>query len=227
MICSSSPRITLACIGLTWLVIGTSAVGVLPNWRWPRAKVGLTPNYFSWRRLSFLTSTSVLFYRLKSWISEWVHVICYRICARGLSATIRYHSRRVFPWTACGFLIQNIFSYVLFYFIFLFFEKQGKQTQKRGNLRGQSHLSHWHRDSLQRRGLRHGWNLFLIFTLSATVWFPAWWKLSHSVIIITNMLLPGGSGSRGTDGSPAEGHGEGLPSHLVRESRDERSPPSD
>lgn len=54
-----------------------------------------------------------------------------------------------------------------------------------------------------------------------------WWKLSHSAIIITNILSPGGSGSWRTDGSPAEGHGEGLPSYLVRESRDERSPPSD
>uniref|UniRef100_A0A672GQX6 1-acylglycerol-3-phosphate O-acyltransferase 9, like n=1 Tax=Salarias fasciatus TaxID=181472 RepID=A0A672GQX6_SALFA len=27
-------RITLACIGLSWLVVGTSAVGLLPNWRY-------------------------------------------------------------------------------------------------------------------------------------------------------------------------------------------------
>uniref|UniRef100_A0A672ZK82 Glycerol-3-phosphate acyltransferase 3-like n=1 Tax=Sphaeramia orbicularis TaxID=375764 RepID=A0A672ZK82_9TELE len=60
-------RITLACIGLTWLVIGTSAVGFLPNWR------------------------------IKSWLSEWVHVMCYRICARGLSATICYHNRENKP----------------------------------------------------------------------------------------------------------------------------------
>ncbi|XP_069563986.1 glycerol-3-phosphate acyltransferase 3-like [Brachyistius frenatus] len=60
-------RITLACIGLTWLVIGTSAVGFLPNWR------------------------------VKSWLSEWVHVMCYRICARGLSAAICYHNRENKP----------------------------------------------------------------------------------------------------------------------------------
>ncbi|XP_074527498.1 glycerol-3-phosphate acyltransferase 3-like [Halichoeres trimaculatus] len=60
-------RITLAIIGLSWLVIGTSAVGLLPNWR------------------------------IKSWLSEWVHVMCYRICARGLSATIRYHNRENKP----------------------------------------------------------------------------------------------------------------------------------
>ncbi|KAJ0067678.1 hypothetical protein NL108_009802, partial [Boleophthalmus pectinirostris] len=60
-------RITLACIGLTWLVIGTSAVGFLPN------------------------------SSIKSWLSEWVHVMCYRICARGLSATIRYHNRENKP----------------------------------------------------------------------------------------------------------------------------------
>ncbi|KAM9393783.1 glycerol-3-phosphate acyltransferase 3-like isoform 1-T2 [Pholidichthys leucotaenia] len=60
-------RLTLACIGLSWLVIGTSAVGLLPNWR------------------------------IKFWLSEWVHVMCYRICARGLSATIHYHNRENKP----------------------------------------------------------------------------------------------------------------------------------
>uniref|UniRef100_A0A3P9NZR7 1-acylglycerol-3-phosphate O-acyltransferase 9, like n=1 Tax=Poecilia reticulata TaxID=8081 RepID=A0A3P9NZR7_POERE len=60
-------RITLAGIGLTWLVIGTSAVGFLPNCR------------------------------VKFWLSEWVHVMCYRICARGLSATIRYHNKENRP----------------------------------------------------------------------------------------------------------------------------------
>lgn len=60
-------RITLACIGLTWLVLGTSAVGLLPN------------------------------SRIKFWLSEWVHVMCYRICARGLSAAIHYHNRENKP----------------------------------------------------------------------------------------------------------------------------------
>lgn len=60
-------RITLAATGLLWLVIGTSAVGLLPDWR------------------------------LKYWISEWVHVMCYRICARGLSATILYHNKENRP----------------------------------------------------------------------------------------------------------------------------------
>lgn len=38
---------------------------------------------------------------IKSWLSELVHLTCYRICARGLSATIRYHNRSVTtqsPW---------------------------------------------------------------------------------------------------------------------------------
>ncbi|KAB5528212.1 hypothetical protein PHYPO_G00137760 [Pangasianodon hypophthalmus] len=56
-------RIMLACIGLSWLVIGTTMVGFLPNCR------------------------------IKDWLSELVHVMCYRICARGLSATIHYHNR--------------------------------------------------------------------------------------------------------------------------------------
>lgn len=60
-------RITLACIGLSWLVLGTSAVGFLPN------------------------------SGIKFWLSEWVHVMCYRICARGLSAAIRYHNRENKP----------------------------------------------------------------------------------------------------------------------------------
>ncbi|XP_030647232.1 glycerol-3-phosphate acyltransferase 3-like [Chanos chanos] len=60
-------RVTLASIGLSWLVIGTTAVGFLPNWR------------------------------IKEWLSELVHLMCYRICARGLSATIHYHNRENRP----------------------------------------------------------------------------------------------------------------------------------
>ncbi|XP_062873863.1 glycerol-3-phosphate acyltransferase 3-like isoform X2 [Trichomycterus rosablanca] len=60
-------RITLAFIGLSWLVVGTTVVGFLPNCR------------------------------LKDWFSELVHVMCYRICARGLSATIHYHNRENKP----------------------------------------------------------------------------------------------------------------------------------
>uniref|UniRef100_A0A4W6DBV5 Glycerol-3-phosphate acyltransferase 3 n=1 Tax=Lates calcarifer TaxID=8187 RepID=A0A4W6DBV5_LATCA len=56
-------RITLAIIGLSWLVIGTTLVGFLPE-------------------------SSV-----KNWLSELVHLTCYRICARGLSATIHYHNK--------------------------------------------------------------------------------------------------------------------------------------
>lgn len=32
---------------------------------------------------------------LKCWLSELVHLTCYRICARGLSATIHYHNKSV------------------------------------------------------------------------------------------------------------------------------------
>uniref|UniRef100_A0A8B9JAW6 1-acylglycerol-3-phosphate O-acyltransferase 9, like n=1 Tax=Astyanax mexicanus TaxID=7994 RepID=A0A8B9JAW6_ASTMX len=55
-------RVSLTAIGLSWLVISTTVVGFLPN---------------CW---------------LKNWLSELVHVMCYRICARGLSATIHYHN---------------------------------------------------------------------------------------------------------------------------------------
>ncbi|XP_026210482.1 glycerol-3-phosphate acyltransferase 3 [Anabas testudineus] len=60
-------RVTLAIIGLSWLVIGTTLVGFLPE------------------------SSK------KNWLSEVVHLTCYRICARGLSATIRYHNRENRP----------------------------------------------------------------------------------------------------------------------------------
>uniref|UniRef100_A0A4W3IQJ1 Phospholipid/glycerol acyltransferase domain-containing protein n=1 Tax=Callorhinchus milii TaxID=7868 RepID=A0A4W3IQJ1_CALMI len=60
-------RLTLAVIGLSWLVTGTSLVGQLPN------------------------------SGLKTWLSELVHLMCYRICARGLSATIHYHNKENRP----------------------------------------------------------------------------------------------------------------------------------
>lgn len=60
-------RITLTTIGLTWLVIGTTTVGFIPNCR------------------------------VKDWLSELVHLMCYRICARGLSATIHFHNKQNRP----------------------------------------------------------------------------------------------------------------------------------
>ncbi|XP_073716870.1 glycerol-3-phosphate acyltransferase 3-like [Misgurnus anguillicaudatus] len=56
-------RVTLATIGVSWLVISTTLVGFLPNGR------------------------------VKGWLSELVHLMCYRICARALSATIHYHNK--------------------------------------------------------------------------------------------------------------------------------------
>ncbi|XP_038132520.1 glycerol-3-phosphate acyltransferase 3 [Cyprinodon tularosa] len=60
-------RIALAAIGLSWLVVGTSVVGFLPE------------------------------SRAKNWLSELVHLTCYRICARGLSATVHYHNKENRP----------------------------------------------------------------------------------------------------------------------------------
>ncbi|XP_065142813.1 glycerol-3-phosphate acyltransferase 3 [Paramisgurnus dabryanus] len=60
-------RITLAAIGLSWLVIGTILVGSLPN------------------------------SNVKNYLSDLVHITCYRICARGLSATIHYHNKENRP----------------------------------------------------------------------------------------------------------------------------------
>ncbi|XP_032365068.1 glycerol-3-phosphate acyltransferase 3, partial [Etheostoma spectabile] len=36
-------------------------------------------------------------FSVKNWLSELVHLTCYRICARGLSATIVYHNRENKP----------------------------------------------------------------------------------------------------------------------------------
>ncbi|XP_041666091.1 glycerol-3-phosphate acyltransferase 3 [Cheilinus undulatus] len=60
-------RITLAMIGLSWLVMGTTLVGFLPEGS------------------------------VKNWLSELVHLTCYRICARGLSATVTYHNKENRP----------------------------------------------------------------------------------------------------------------------------------
>ncbi|XP_051536152.1 glycerol-3-phosphate acyltransferase 3-like [Myxocyprinus asiaticus] len=60
-------RLTLATIGLSWLVIGTTLVGFLPNCR------------------------------VKGWLSDLVHLMCYRILARALSATIHYHNKQNKP----------------------------------------------------------------------------------------------------------------------------------
>lgn len=60
-------RITLAFIGLSWLAIGTTLVGLLPS------------------------------SNVKIWLSDLIHITCYRICARGLSATIRYHNKENQP----------------------------------------------------------------------------------------------------------------------------------
>uniref|UniRef100_A0A8C7SRB3 1-acylglycerol-3-phosphate O-acyltransferase 9, like n=1 Tax=Oncorhynchus mykiss TaxID=8022 RepID=A0A8C7SRB3_ONCMY len=48
-------------------------------------------------RYCILTPLRSLLRVLKSWLSEWVHVMCYRICARGLSCTIHYHNKENRP----------------------------------------------------------------------------------------------------------------------------------
>ncbi|XP_023409066.1 glycerol-3-phosphate acyltransferase 3 isoform X3 [Loxodonta africana] len=60
-------RVTLAFIGVSFLVIGTTLVGQLPD-------------------SSF-----------KNWLSELVHLTCCRICVRALSGVIRYHKRQYRP----------------------------------------------------------------------------------------------------------------------------------
>ncbi|XP_066430453.1 glycerol-3-phosphate acyltransferase 3 [Eleutherodactylus coqui] len=60
-------RVTLATIGISWLVIGATLVGQLPNGR------------------------------VKNWLSEKVHLVCCRICARALSSAIQYHNKENRP----------------------------------------------------------------------------------------------------------------------------------
>ncbi|MEE6460055.1 hypothetical protein FKM82_000845 [Ascaphus truei] len=60
-------RVSLATIGISWLVIGATLVGQLPN------------------------------SRIKSWLSELVHLVCCRICARALSSAIQYHNKENRP----------------------------------------------------------------------------------------------------------------------------------
>ncbi|KAM8940268.1 glycerol-3-phosphate acyltransferase 3 [Pelodytes ibericus] len=60
-------RVTLATIGISWLVIGATVVGQLPN------------------------------SRIKNWLSELVHLVCCRVCARALSSAIQYHNKENRP----------------------------------------------------------------------------------------------------------------------------------
>uniref|UniRef100_A0A8C0RHV3 Glycerol-3-phosphate acyltransferase 3 n=1 Tax=Canis lupus familiaris TaxID=9615 RepID=A0A8C0RHV3_CANLF len=60
-------RVTLAFIGISLLVIGTTLVGQLPDGS------------------------------LKNWLSELVHLTCCRICVRALSGTIHYHNKQYRP----------------------------------------------------------------------------------------------------------------------------------
>uniref|UniRef100_A0A8C1ISN3 Glycerol-3-phosphate acyltransferase 3 n=1 Tax=Cyprinus carpio TaxID=7962 RepID=A0A8C1ISN3_CYPCA len=45
----------------------------------------------------FLTGRVCVSFSVKNWLSDLVHITCYRICARGLSATIRYHNKENRP----------------------------------------------------------------------------------------------------------------------------------
>lgn len=81
--------------------------------------------------------------------------MCYRICARGLSATIRYHNRyKCFP--VMYHILKKDWFYPLSLISVLSFPLQGKQTQKRRNLCCQSYFSDWHCDSVHRWLLCYG-----------------------------------------------------------------------
>ncbi|XP_028932860.1 glycerol-3-phosphate acyltransferase 3 isoform X1 [Ornithorhynchus anatinus] len=69
-------RVTLAFIGISLLVVGTTLVGQLPD------------------------------SRVKSWLSELVHLTCCRICVRALSGTIRYHNKQYRPQNG-GICVAN------------------------------------------------------------------------------------------------------------------------
>lgn len=83
----------MAIIGLSWLVIGTVLVGFLPESRYG-SETSLKVLAPVWRFLPSETlNVSCLCFSAKNWLSELVHLTCYRICARGLSATVHYHNR--------------------------------------------------------------------------------------------------------------------------------------
>lgn len=52
----------------------------------------LCMDFVSWN-LQYLLC--LMYISLKNWLSVLVHLTCYRICARGLSATIHYHNKSV------------------------------------------------------------------------------------------------------------------------------------
>uniref|UniRef100_A0A8C1KBA2 Glycerol-3-phosphate acyltransferase 3-like n=1 Tax=Cyprinus carpio TaxID=7962 RepID=A0A8C1KBA2_CYPCA len=55
--------------------------------------VGVVVRYCILLPLSWQTTVQIV----KGWLSELVHLMCYRICARGLSATIHYHNKQNRP----------------------------------------------------------------------------------------------------------------------------------
>lgn len=66
-------------------------------------------------------------FSVKYWLSEVVHLTCYRICARALSATIRYHNKSVHFIASCRALPVDLNTC---------FFLQRESTSERRDLRG-------------------------------------------------------------------------------------------
>ncbi|KAA8592642.1 hypothetical protein FQN60_018097 [Etheostoma spectabile] len=102
-----SLKLTLDNLGLHWPhLVGhrnicswiTSKLEVTTNYNNPNDS-HIPSNFFSYGDCYLLMCASLRMcvFRMKFWLSELVHVMCYRICARGLSATIHYHNRENKP----------------------------------------------------------------------------------------------------------------------------------
>eukprot|EP00069_Balaena_mysticetus_P016216 bmy_09726T0 len=90
-------RIALAFTGISLLVVGTTVVGYLPNGR----EIGSFWEVMGLANLSFARAVGEKSLsccrRFKEFLSKHVHLMCYRICVRALTAIITYHDRKNRP----------------------------------------------------------------------------------------------------------------------------------
>lgn len=82
-VCCVSCRVTLAVTGITLLLVFTTLVAFLPN------KEYVSPPFSLGNCCGLMLCVS----RLRSYLSEKIHRVCYRICVGALTAIITYHNR--------------------------------------------------------------------------------------------------------------------------------------
>lgn len=110
--------------------------------------------WISFENLKSLFFACMPVLRGKNWLSELVHQTCYRICARGLSATIHYHNKSVSLHSAkVKVHSEHFFSFPPHVFPL---NLQREQASERRNMCCKSHHTHRCGHSGQRQLLRHG-----------------------------------------------------------------------